>query len=59
MSTGAPKATSEDDQGDLLESGVNDLVEALDELEAELPPEEVDAWVMTFLRAARVSETGA
>lgn len=38
------------EQNELLESGVCDLAEALDELEADLEPGEVTAWLETFRR---------
>lgn len=42
----------EDDQDLLLASGTADLQAALDEIESDLPPGEVDAWLETFYKAA-------
>lgn len=42
----------EDDQKVLLASGTADLQTALDDLESDLPAEEVDAWLETFYAAA-------
>jgi hypothetical protein len=36
------------EQDELLESGVRDLAEALDELEADLEPGELTVWLETF-----------
>lgn len=41
-----------DDQELLLAAGTADLQAALDELESDLPPEEVNAWLETFYAAA-------
>lgn len=47
-----PDPVPEDDQDALLASGTADLSEALDDLEGNLPPGEVDAWLSTFQSAA-------
>jgi DNA-binding Xre family transcriptional regulator len=43
-----PDPVPEDDQDALLASGTAGLGEALDDLECELPPGEVEAWLATF-----------
>ncbi len=51
-----PEANDEallmDDEALLLASGTADLQEALDDLESDLPPGEVDAWLESFRNAA-------
>lgn len=47
-----PEHPQEDDQDLLLASGTADLSEALDDLEQDLPPDEVDAWLETFYAEA-------
>lgn len=41
-----------DDEALLLASGTADLQAALDDLESDLPPGEVDAWLESFRKAA-------
>lgn len=45
----------EDEQDLLLASGTADLQATLDDLESDLPPAEVDAWLETFYAAASES----
>lgn len=47
-----PDPAPTEDEEALLASGVGGLGEALDDLESDLPPGEVDAWLETFYSAA-------